>query len=76
MRSSRLDGPAVFVDNGDGSSTGHVCKARAEGGAEGAREGGWAGVDASSILIVEDDPDIYALLAMIMAGDGHEPTRG
>ena len=75
MRSSRLDGPAVFVDNGDGSSTGHVCKARAEGCAEGAREGGWAGVDASSILIVEDDPDINALLAKIMARAGHEPTR-
>lgn len=75
MRSSRLDGPAVFVDNGGGSSTGHVCKARAEGCAEGAREGGWAGVDASSILIVEDDPDINALLAKIMARAGHEPTR-
>ena len=32
-------------------------------------------MDASSILIVEDDPDINALLAKIMARAGHEPTR-
>ena len=32
-------------------------------------------MDAFSILIVEDDPDINALLAKIVARAGHEPAQ-